>query len=828
MATTYTVKPGDNLSSIAKKFGTTVNAIVALNPDKIKNPNYICAGWVIVVSGEAAKVPATTNNQAIVTKPAVLTNSRRKVYSTWNWSKHDKTDHYEVVWSYSWGVGIEDKNPTTTNYQYSSFEAPDYATHVSIIVTPIPKTTKVDGVETKAFDAKPSTRQTFWYTSLPPETPPAPTVTIKGNVLTASLTNLNLEGATSIRFQVYKEGVTDVVYSDSFSGVPIVQGRASYSCTVADGGKYLARCKSIGPTGESKWSDEEAEYSDVIATRPNAPNGFTVCKAESETSIRLEWDAVDTAESYDIQYATKEEYLEGSSEARTVSAESNVYTLTGLESGKKYFLRVRSVGETNLVSEWSGISSVIIGTKPAAPTTWSSTTTAIVGDPLTLYWMHNTEDGSSQTYAELELTIDGVTSTQTIANSTEEDEKDKVSFYVIDTTAYPVGTKILWRVRTKGIIDEYGDWSVQRTVDIYAQPTLSLVLTDTSGVQVQELLSFPIHVSGVAGPNTQIPIGYHLTISANEAYKTTDRIGNFKLVNKGELVYSKYFDIDTDLSIDLSANDVDLENNITYTVKGVVSMNSGLTAEASTQFSVTWTDNIYAPTAQIGINEDNYSAIIGPYCDDENGELVPDVLLSVYRREFDGSFTEIVSGLENARGSFVTDPHPPLDYARYRIVAMTKSTGAISFYDTPSRPVGGKAVIIQWDDKWSSFNVDADTGAVTDTPWTGSMLKLPYNIDISDSHSPDVELVEYIGRSHPVSYYGTQVGESSSWSLDIPKSDKETLYAIRRLAKWMGNVYVREPSGSGYWANIKVSFSQKHLDVVIPVKFNITRVEGGV
>ena len=108
------------------------------------------------------------------------------------------------------------------------------------------------------------------------------------------------------------------------------------------------------------------------------------------------------------------------------------------------------------------------------------------------------------------------------------------------------------------------------------------------------------------------------------------------------------------------------------------------------------------------------------------------------------------------------------------------------------------------------------------------MLKLPYNIDVSDSHSPDVELVEYIGRSHPVSYYGTQVGESSSWSLDIPKSDKETLYAIRRLAKWMGNVYVREPSGSGYWAHLTVSFSHKDLDVVIPVKFNITRVEGGV
>ena len=383
-------------------------------------------------------------------------------------------------------------------------------------------------------------------------------------------------------------------------------------------------------------------------------------------------------------------------------------------------------------------------------------------------------------------------------------------------------------MRTKGITDEYGDWSIQRTVDIYAQPTLSLTLTDVLGAQIQELASFPIHVSGVAGPNTQSPIGYHLTISANEAYETTDRIGNFKMVNKDELVYSKYFDIDTELSIDVSASDVDLENNITYTVRCVVSMNSGLTAESTTQFTVTWTDNLYAPNAQIGVNEDNYSAIIGPYCDDENGELVPDLLLSVYRREFDGTFTEIARDMENARGSFVTDPHPPLDYARYRIVAMTKSTGAISFYDAPGYPVCGKAVIIQWDEKWQDFDVDLEYGGSTGNPWTGSMLKLPYNIDVSNSHKPDVELVEYIGRSHPVSYYGTQVGETASWSADIPMSDKETLYAIRRLAKWMGNVYVREPSGSGYWANIKVSFSQKHRDVVIPVTFDITRVEGGV
>mgnify|MGYP006874731869 CR=1 FL=1 len=64
--------------------------------------------------------------------------------------------------------------------------------------------------------------------------------------------------------------------------------------------------------------------------------------------------------------------------------------------------------------------------------------------------------------------------------------------------------------------------------------------------------------------------------------------------------------------------------------------------------------------------------------------------------------------------------------------------------------------------------------------------------------------------------------------MQIPKDDKETLYALRRLSIWKGDVYVREPSGSGYWANVSVSFSQKHREVTIPVSFDIRRVEGGI
>lgn len=112
--------------------------------------------------------------------------------------------------------------------------------------------------------------------------------------------------------------------------------------------------------------------------------------------------------------------------------------------------------------------------------------------------------------------------------------------------------------------------------------------------------------------------------------------------------------------------------------------------------------------------------------------------------------------------------------------------------------------------------------------WSGSLVKLPYNIDVSDKNGVDVSLVEYIGRKRPVSYYGTQLGETSSWKTEIPRGDIDTLYALRRLAVYTGDVYIREPSGTGYWANVAVSISQTHCEVKIPISFDITRVEGGI
>ena len=820
MATTYTVKRGDTLSAIAKKYGTTVAALAKLN--NISDVNYIYVGQVLRIDGDPVTVKTNTTNRATVEYIGLQANTTRTVIASWTWDK-PHTKEYRVRWWYAAadGVGLVGSESTTA-FNRASWTAPSNAEKVSFYVQPISQTYKPDGkTETSYWTAEWSTIKTYYFKDNPPTTPLTPKVTIDGYKLTASVDGLENTNASHVHFEVIKDNTGSVFAK---ADVPIVSGYASHTWNIDAGSTYKVRCYAYRGDSKSDWSD----YTDNSGTAPAAPGGINVCKATSATSVYLEWSGVSTATSYDIQYATKEDYFDESNAVDTISGVSATrYEKTGLESGQRYFFRVRAVNSDGK-SAWTSPASVIIGTKPAAPTTWSTTTTAITGDDLTLYWVHNSEDGSSQTYAELELTINGTTEVKTIKNSTEESEKDKVSAYPIDTTKFPEGTKILWRVRTKGITDEYGDWSVQRTVDIYAPPTLEMHITDSTGTEIETLVSFPFNVSGIAGPSTQKPIGYQVTITANESYETVDHVGNRKIVGKGETVYSKHFDVDTNLSIKLSASDMDLENNISYTVSCVVSMNSGLTAEASLKFTVAWTDIEYSPNAEIGINEDDLTAIIRPYCEDENGTPIEGVLLSVYRREYDGRFVEIIKDIPNTKGTFVTDPHPALDYARYRIVAMTTSTGAISYYDVPGYPVNGNAIILQWNEDWSTFNVAEGDAEIVEPSWTGSMLKLPYNIDISFSHQPDVELVEYIGRSDPISYYGTQHGETATWSVDIAKKDTETLYGLRRLSKWMGNVYVREPSGSGYWANVKVSFTRKHLETIIPVTLELSRVEGGV
>ncbi len=857
---TYTVKRGDNLTKIASGkssggknvansiSGNTVqakiNTLVKLN--NIKNRNLIYVGQVLKLSGSSksstssstSTTTSTKNNVPIIDALGLQSDDTtgRAMYVAWSYSRSN-IKNYKVRWVYyADGMWQSDGDNETQGYESfycnDTFSAPARATKVKVAVQAISDTYKSGDTEKKYWTDVWSAEKIYDFANNPPYPPGTPDVEIKDYTLTASISNIKADelNADSVEFEIVKNNSASL--GSYTAKINTATQYVSYVHTVAAGAEYKVRARCKKGSKVSGWSD----FSNNEGTKPSVPSEITTCKTNSysdnKVSAYLEWTAVTNAEAYDIEYTTNKNYFGSSDGTTTISGiEFTHYEITSLELGNEYFFRVRATNQ-NGESDWSEIKSVVLGTTPIAPTTWSSTTTAIVGEPLNLYWIHNSEDNSSQTYAELRLYVNDVLQSPdiTVPNTTDEKEKDKTSVYALDTTDYPEGTKLKWQVRTAGITKVYGEWSIERVIDIYAQPTLALSVTNSpngTGDMIDTLTSFPFYIYALPGPKTQAPIGYQLKVTANEYYETIDDTGVTKMVNKGDDIYSKHFDTSNALIVEMSADNIDIEADIEYTITCSVTMNSGLTAETSHNFKADWVDVSYNINADVTIDNETLTALINPYSEDENGSLVEDLTLSVYRREFDGTFKELATNIPNTNSVTISDPHPALDYARYRIVGKTISTGAVNYHDLPGVKVGGNAVIIQWNEEWSVFDSSDEYSAEKPT-WSGSMLTLPYNIDVSDSYSMDTELIEYAGRKHPVTYYGTQLGQTSSWKVDIPKDDKDTLYAIRRLAIWSGDVYVREPSGSGYWANVSVSFNQSHDNLTIPITFAITRVEGGI
>lgn len=821
----HKVVKGDTLPKLALKYGTTVAKIADLN--NIENVNLIYIGQTLVISGKKLVKKVAKSNRPIITAFGIQSDTDRTFFATWAWNK-EHVDHYKVFWQYKTGDGIWfNGGSSDEKYKQYLFTPGENAKKIRFKVKAVSTKHKVNKKDVPWWIGEWSTYETYDMKNSPPKTPGVPEVTINVTKLTAELNNIDTDiCAKQIEFQVVKNDKS--VYK---SGKATIKTRsASWSCTVADGTEYKVRCRSIDGEEKSSWSD----YSSEVGTRPTPPKKIDNLKALTSTSVYLSWPKVTNATSYKIEYTTKKRYFDSNpSSVTSVEVTTCNSEIVGLETGEEYFFRLCAIN-SNGDSKWTDIKSIILGKKPAAPTTWSSSTTVKTGDILKLYWTHNSIDGSSQTYAQLELTINGVKTTETIENKyiNDEDKKNSISIYdKINTSSYTEGTEIKWRVRTRGITNTYSDWSVMRTVTIYTPPTISVTMMEIDGTDADGTISmYPFYVRIKSNPTTQNVIGYHFSITSEETYFSTDNIGNEVVIGKGDELYSEYMDSDQhNITKTFYPTTVNLDNNRSYKLTCTVSMDSGLTDTETIDFDVSLSDDLdeeYQPELEHYLDKEKSQISIRPYMEDENGELIPNITLAVYRREYNGKFIEIGSGINNDKMTFITDLHPSLDYARYRIVATSNNTGNIVYYDVPGIPINEKNIIINWNERPITFDTDNED-ELEESKSSGLMLKIPYNIDVTESNDKESTTINYIGREHPVSYYGTQLGIKTNWNCSIPKEDKGTIYLLRQLQIYMGDVYVREPSGVGYWANVSVSFNQTHCEPTIPVTFDITRVEGG-
>ena len=805
--------------------------------------------------------------------------------------QYDKLGKIIITWSYQvdgrWYTGSTDtktytkgsKDGTSTDGN-SSYSPPDNATNIkcSVSASSLTYTEKIfvaggsDKTETHPYFNKQTVTCTLDLTTdkygMASIEVPSIEVSTKNYKILCDLNSYSDTANNNLGTAYIIYRITNgTSYKDS-PVLTIVNGRATYtsSNTYSPGAVVTVQarvCRGTKPRYYGLWSDLT-----TVILPPAAPKAITASLNSNETQCTVSWyqnlaqssrTTLDkSVTSYTIEYATATKYFDNSSNVTSTTTGTLTGTLqkTGsykdyykmsyivdISQGNTYYFRVKATND-NGDSTWSDISAgYTFGKEPTAPTTWSNVSNVLLGETIYLYWVHNSVDGSYQRSATVYWRKKDAIAWAAI-NWTNTNENDEEQAYItLSTSSFSGGDVIQWYVKTKGVLDTYSPASVIREINICVNPTVSISVDSTFN-------TYPFNINIEANGGNGNPVSFTMSIVSKNNYNTIDDYGDEIRVMEGSIIWSTIINnSETTFTKSLTPLDVHFEDGQEYTVSVTITSSNGMTNTDTEDFTVEFDEDdiaYYLDTTFSLYSEDGAPYLImRPYCfqatyDDDTIESIisePGFTISVYRVDFDGTYTEIAADIEAENGVYVLDPHPSLTTATYRLVATDNNTisKGTMFSNTVQYDINNPVICLTWDETYSNYtdtytasNEDADDIPSSESPSLyGQELILPYNIDISEDSSVDVSLVEYIGRSHPVSYYGTQVGQTSSWSCDIEATDTETLSKLRKLQIYTGDIYCRAPNGIGYWAKVGVSFSKTHAAVTIPVKLSLTRVEGG-
>lgn len=796
----------------------------------------------------------------------------------------DATEEFKVVWEYrakkkgsssqEWFLGTEE---TVSKLVWKSqYSPPDYANRIRVKVKPISKTyTYKSNTKSKTahyFTSEYSSwkeKKTDDLTNDPEEPSGVQTPEVKmteSNGITISLLVTGIEpddNTDDVQFRLIADNKT---VEEKKVDKTISTQTASVTFKNVDPGHVY----KIGVRAHNKTTDE---YSDIVYTgeiKVMPPNvQIEEIKNHSETEIYIKLSKTNGfAEYYEVRGSNEPNAFNNNdaSAIQTWQLEGGKrYGVIPIDAiGKKWHFQGRAVNSAG-ASKWSdtvwysGLSK-----KPNPPTIWSGSASGKVGDIIRLYWTHNPTDGSAQEAAKVTITnmndlatakfeykigSDWTPVTLTAGSSITigvENTKDDYGEWKIDTLNIPIkgtaGCNLGWSVKTKGLNASYSDASLTRQLDFYDTPTVSLAIEPVVD-------RYPIDIKIVSSDLHSKILSYHASIVAREDYETSSMPPYQRRISKGDPIWNGYGDginMSTySKDITLQAGDAALENGVKYMLEVVTSYDSGISVTTTRNFEVSWTDEYDIPEPElfaVAYNPNDLSYRFKPACvtwpDDENYEYVPGVELSVYRLQSDGSYICLGENLTNSNKTSIVDPHPAINYQTYRVVATSVVTGECTYNDITIDMLPDPCIVIQWSDTPYQYDIFEDDDGNEVSSEDGYILKLPFNITLDESGAPEVSLVNYIGRKNPVSYYGTQQGQSRTIRTEIPKEDvrsnrydydrNDVIGKIRRLMAYTGNVYIREPSGLGCWANVNVSMNTNYNSMTIPVAFTITPVEGGI
>ena len=559
---------------------------------------------------------------------------------------------------------------------------------------------------------------------------------------------------------------------------------------------------------------------------PAAPTGLTLSSTSVPGTIRAtwtwSWSAANVAE---LSWSDHSDAWQSTDEPSTyeIGRKATAWNISGLEAGVTWYVRVRlglSDGDDVTWSEWSGAAEIVLSSAPVVPVLELSAGVITARGTVDASWVYVTSDGTGQASARLaEVTYSGQTpSYRTIATVT--------TAQTVTVSArrqgWATGSTHLLAVRvTSGSGHLSDDWSAP--VPVIVANAVTCTIASTSLETVTETIDGETDTFTAL---TEMPL--EITVTGAKAGGTTsviiERADEYFLDRPDEeisrgyegetiAVYSQQGESAITITNDMLIGHLD--DGAKYRIIATTQDSYGQSASATQDFRVRWTDQAIMPTAGAIIDEGATYAIIIPMLPNDVPATsdTENAVADIYRLSVD----KPVLIYEGATfGEMYVDPYPTIgEYGGHRIVYRSKNGDYITEENT--------LAWVDLDEADGDF-LDVDYNIIE---WDTGVVRLEYNVDLSNSWTKDFTETQYLGGSVQGDWNPAVHREGSLSGVAIATDDTEVIQAMRRLAVHAGICHVRTKDGSNYAADVQVSESYKQgtSHKIVEFSLKITRVD---
>ena len=661
--------------------------------------------------------------------------------------------------------------------------------------------------------------------------------------------------------------------------------------TIANGSGSASITSSIDLTHESGYAihvrnitadskSMTSGYYSYKTTMPSAPTLTSVVNTTTSGKVYLTWTTNwSAATGTIIAWTDDPDNWTSNEEPETyeITERASNWFITGLETGKTWYFRVRSVKDESgneTLSAWSDDVSIDLSSAPAVPVLYLSDETITEDGMVTAYWSYVSTDGTGQISGTIvPATFSGGVWTygSPIGATT---DAQHIDLYAADNN-WTNGTVVYLALQTRSGSGGLSEYSTPVKLVIADKPTVTISSTGFTGTEslTENFLGDGVTDTFVCGN----------TMTATPTVTVGGSAATVSSYTGGTVVLAS-----------VPADGADVVISYTTSDNNILDEMADLTATIATTNTTLLTVAIER-AADYPMTRPDGEETVGPegetiYVDSIKANATNSITITqadLIGRLDDGAYYRLIATAEDDFGqtveeikpfkvhwshqawrptaTFITDadnyiaritPIAGADYASgdtcdiYRIgmdgpeliySGAQFGTEYVDPYPAFGVESGYKVVTITADNDYITPDnefAEYDTTVLDLSPYTqldpgllvidysGDRIELPYNITLDNSWAKDFQRTTYLGGHVTGDHNKAVLRDLSAASVIVRGDDSDIEYQMRALARYAGLCHVRTPEGSSFVADVQVAKENQAYDTAtVNYTLNIQKVD---